>query len=492
MGTLAPLTTFDSDGWIAPGGTNPYVTTGNFERGMGWNPVTKNLVLPSRSGGNFVAIINGTTGAVVKTLDTTGVTGGTLPMMGAGVSNDGQIFVSNLQSGAVALSPYKIYKWSSENDTAAPTTAFSQVNPAVTTGAWRFGDAFAVYGSGTSLQFAAAGATTGTSNSLNNNGNFMVGKLDGSNTNTIYRAIPNTLTASNDYRLSLTFVDADTIIGNQGASAKLTDFVPATTLSNTGATISAAIGLGVADRPVDYTLLNGRALLATVNTQSSLISIYDITDPAAATLLVTGSTVSGVLTGNANATGGIHWGEALSPTSQVLYAMSTNQGIQAMVFTTAPEPTSYSTWASSKGLTGSPGFENGKSDDPDNDGYNNLTEFALDGAPLSGANDGKVIGKVATVSGSKVLTLTLPVRAQANFPAGTGDRVSDPIDGIVYRIEGDVNLSTFADTISEVTPALDAGLPVLSTGWTYRTFRAPGTIPTVPQAFLRVKISEAP
>jgi hypothetical protein len=157
-----------------------------------------------------------------------------------------------------------------------------------------------------------------------------------------------------------------------------------------------------------------------------------------------------------------------------------------------PEPTSYSTWASSKGLTGSPGFENGKSDDPDNDGYNNLTEFALDGVPLSGANDGKVIGKVATVSGSKVLTLTLPVRAQANFPAGTDDRVSDPIDGIVYRIEGDVNLSTFADTISEVTPALGAGLPVLSTGWTYRTFRAPGTVPTVPQAFLRVKISEAP
>ena len=339
MVTLAPLTTFGSNGWLAPG-SNSYVTTSNTERGLGWNPVTKNLVLPSRNGGNFVAIINGTTGAVVKTLDTTGVSGGTLAMMGAGVSNDGQIFVSNLQSGSSALSPYKIYKWSSENDTAAPTTAFSKVLPATTTGGWRFGDAFAVYGSGTNLQFAAAGSTTGTSNSLANNGNFMVGKLDGSNTNTIYRAIPDTLTASNDYRLGLTFVDDDTIIGNQGGSAKLTDFVPATTLSNTGATITAVIGLSAADRAVDYTLLNGQALLATVNTNSSVISIYDITDPAAATLLVTGSTVSGSLSGNANGTGGIQWGEALSPTSQVLYAMSTNQGIQAMVFQTVPELTS--------------------------------------------------------------------------------------------------------------------------------------------------------
>jgi len=31
----------------------------------------------------------------------------------------------------------------------------------------------------------------------------------------------------------------------------------------------------------------------------------------------------------------------LSPTSQILYAMSTNQGIQAMVFQAVPEPSTY-------------------------------------------------------------------------------------------------------------------------------------------------------
>jgi hypothetical protein len=351
QGTLSPLVTFGSNGWLAPG-SNPYVTTSNTERGMGWNPVTKNLVLPSRNGGNFVAIINGTTGAVVKTMDTTGISGGTLAMMGAGVSDDGAIYVPNLQSGSSAVSPFKVYKWLSESDTSAPSIAFSQVLPVTTTGGWRFGDAFAVYGSGTTLKFASAGSTTGTSSSLANNGNFMIGSLDGSNTSTIYRAIPGTLTASNDYRLSLAFVDADTIIGNQGTSAKFTDFVAATTLSSTGAIITGSVALGVADRPLDYTVLNGQALMAVVNTNSSLISIYDVTNPAAATLLTTGSTVSGALSANGNATGGLYWGEVLSPTSQVLYAMSTNQGIQAMVFQAVPEPSTYAVMAGAFAVIG--------------------------------------------------------------------------------------------------------------------------------------------
>ena len=339
--TLTALTTFGSNGWLAPG-SNPYVTTDNSQRGLGWNPVTKNVVLPSRSGGNFVAIINGTTGIVSGTLDTTGVSGGTLAMMGAGVSDDGAIYVPNLQSGSSALSPFKIYSWTGESDTNAPSIAFSQVNPQTTSGAFRFADAFAVYGSGTSLKFAAAGTTSsGSTAGLPNNSNFMIGSLDGSNTNTIYRNIPNTLTSSNDYRLGITFVDADTVIGNQGTSAKITDFVAATTLSNTGAIVTGSIAMGAADRPLDYTVINGQALLAVVNTNSSLISIYDITNPAAAALLTTGSTVSGLLTANANATGGLQWGEMLTPTSQVLYAMSSNQGVQAMVFQAVPEPSTY-------------------------------------------------------------------------------------------------------------------------------------------------------
>ena len=159
--------------------------------------------------------------------------------------------------------------------------------------------------------------------------------------------------------------------------------------------------------------------------------------------------------------------------------------------------TAYANWAALKGLNDSDAAHSSAKDaDPDGDGHNNLYEFAFDGNPLSAANDGKIVGKVATVSAAKVMTLTLPVRTGATFTASSGDQLSAPIDGISYRIEGDVALSPFADAITEVTggdaTAIQAGLPALSSGWTYRTYRAPGTVPTVPKAFLRAEISETP
>ena len=377
--SLVPLSTFGTNGWLAPG-SNAYVTTGNNERGLGWDPVTNNLVLPSRNGGNFVAIINGTTGAVTRTLDTTGVSGGTLAMLGAGVSDDGKVFVCNLQSGSSSLSPFKIYQWTSDSDANAPTVAFSAVNPATSTGSWRFGDAFTVTGSGTSLRFAAAGSTTGTSSSMPNNGNFMIGKLDGSNDNTIFRAIPNTLAASNDYRLGLTFVDSNTVIGNQGTSAKITDFdSTATTLSGTGATISGSVALNAAERPIDYTVIGGKSLLATINTNTSLVSVYDITNPASANVLVSGSATTGALSANANATGGVAWG-AVSGNSATLYAMSSNQGIQAFTFTLSSSLSwnaASGTWtngaASPSPWTGGGAFGNGDSVTFGSDGSGTVT-----------------------------------------------------------------------------------------------------------------------
>ena len=44
--SLSPLVTFGSNGWLAPG-SNAYLSTGNNERGLGWNPVTKNIVSPA-------------------------------------------------------------------------------------------------------------------------------------------------------------------------------------------------------------------------------------------------------------------------------------------------------------------------------------------------------------------------------------------------------------------------------------------------------------
>jgi hypothetical protein len=169
-------------------------------------------------------------------------------------------------------------------------------------------------------------------------------------------------------------------------------------------------------------------------------------------------------------------------------------GTGTLTVTTGPAASGYASWAAAKGLNDSDAaHSSAKAADPDGDGKNNLYEFAFDGNPLSGVEDGKVVGKIGTVGSDQVLTLTLPVRTGATF-SGTPAKVSALIDGITYRVEGANDLATFTDTITEVTggaaSTIQTGLPTLSTGWTYRTFRVAGTVPTVSADFIRAKVSE--
>ncbi len=127
-----------------------------------------------------------------------------------------------------------------------------------------------------------------------------------------------------------------------------------------------------------------------------------------------------------------------------------------------------------------------KSADPDKDGLSNLLEFALDGDPSAGAAAGKVVSAIHEGH----LTLTLPVRAGATF-TGSGPLTSDPIDGLVYVIEGSGNLSTFDAGVEALLSALSDGLPDLSTGWEYRSFRLATPISDAAGGFLRTDVSDA-
>lgn len=153
----------------------------------------------------------------------------------------------------------------------------------------------------------------------------------------------------------------------------------------------------------------------------------------------------------------------------------------------------YLGWAAENGLT--VGVNDGKLQDPDNDGVANVVEFATDGDPLSGEANGKIRSIITDVdSGAPVvnaLTITLPVRAGAVFN-GPGDQVSDSVDGILYRIQSSTDLSDFTSSnVTEVTDnaaiLTELSLPALSgAGWTYRTFRAPGTPGTDAKEFIRI------
>ncbi|MBL8754533.1 MAG: DUF4623 domain-containing protein [Planctomycetes bacterium] len=323
--TLTPLSTFGTNGWIAPG-ASPYVTIGNTERGLSVNPTTGNLLLVSRQNvagvSNNVRVLNGVTGADQGGFDATGIAGGTFPVNMVDVDANGAIYVCNLS--ITLTTNFKVYMWPSEaaGPTTPPITIFDGLS-----GVTRTGDAFAVHGGVTSAAvFAAAGSNAVSAS------NFATGLLDGSNAATAYLSVGGTLAGSNDYRLGLTFVDADTVIGNQGANGRLTDFDSTTATATLAATINVG---GVARRALDYTVIGGRALLALVDTNSSNVTVLDITDPLNPVQMAQANATVAPLTANGNGTGAVAWGP-VTGNSALLYAMSSNQGIQAFTFTMGP------------------------------------------------------------------------------------------------------------------------------------------------------------
>lgn len=146
----------------------------------------------------------------------------------------------------------------------------------------------------------------------------------------------------------------------------------------------------------------------------------------------------------------------------------------------------YADWASGFGLAGG---DADKGADPDNDGRINLLEFATNDNPTSPSASGKVRARVENVSGSDVLVITLPVRDGATFSGVTAQEAT--IDNLTYSIEGSDDVDDWNLVISEVTPALTANpaLPALDAGWTYRTFRTPGSVDIDPEDFIRLKVT---
>ncbi|MES2660910.1 MAG: autotransporter-associated beta strand repeat-containing protein [Verrucomicrobiota bacterium] len=142
-------------------------------------------------------------------------------------------------------------------------------------------------------------------------------------------------------------------------------------------------------------------------------------------------------------------------------------------------------WIAGFGLVGDDALPGA---DPDGDGRKNFVEFALNGIPNSGAASGKERSFVTTVSGDVALTYTIPVRTGAAFSGLTSQTATQ--DGITYQIQGSDNLGGWdAMVITEVTPALSEDLPDLDEGWTYRTFRTPGTVSADPTDFIRSRIN---
>jgi hypothetical protein len=334
---LTPLATFGGgDGWLSPGeGGYGFLGNGNFERGLAYG--NGHLYLVSRTGGTNLRILDPVTGTDgsgndLGFLDTTGISGGTFAVDMVAVGGDGVIYVGNLQAttnpGGGAF--YKVYSW--VNEASAPAVAYS--GDAGITGA-RIGDDLAVIGSGSSTRLAA-----GFNNSPSisgNNGYSIIDPTAGTATAVAFTGTPPN---AGDFKLGITFTDSSHVIGGPTSVYRYTSF------SGTAGTLLASPALthpggSTAERLMAYTTMGGRGIVAVQSTGDSHVSIYDVTDPTAPQFLTEGNNVVQLgLSTNPNATGELAWGAATNDGngtySQNLYAMSTNQGIQAFTFTLTP------------------------------------------------------------------------------------------------------------------------------------------------------------
>jgi hypothetical protein len=331
--SLVPLSSFGGgDGWLAPFDRS-YLTVDHTQRGLAYNPTTGHLLVVNRAGGLSVNILDGLTGEDVGTLSGVGsLSGGTFAGSMIGIGEDGAIYVANLTTDAT-VSPFKIYRWENEA-AAAPTLAYSGVPLA---GA-RIGDTLDVIGSGASTQLVAGyGSTPAVAG---NNSFALFGTSDGVNYNATHVTIASSPPNGGDFRLGITFRDDDTVIGSQ-TGHRLAHIVDVT--GSTGTLYASFATEGAANNPMDFAVVENLPLLATVNTNDSRLFVYDITEPFDMVdpnpNIAVATTTTPPHNANVNATGQVKFG-AITGTTAILYALDTNNGIQAFELTLTPPPPS--------------------------------------------------------------------------------------------------------------------------------------------------------
>jgi hypothetical protein len=347
--SLVPLATFGGgDGWREPfeilAGDTPgtdsqspgldynYLKIGNLERGLAYNPTTDHLILVSRSAaGNGIRILDGMTGVDIGALNQGSgiISGGTFTTDMIGVADDGAIYVGNLTTNTTTTA-FNIYRWADESST--PTLVYSGAPLA---GA-RIGDSLDVIGSGAATQLVAGYGNTPT---VAGNNSFALFKTtDGLNFSATHVDVASAPPDAGDFRLGITFQDADTVLGRQPASPGSVPNPNVRVVDVSGATgtlVGSYLTDGSGLNGMDFAMIQSKPLLAMVNINSpSNVFVYDISDYATH-VDVAEATAATTHDPNGNGTGQVKFG-AMSGNTAIVYAMNTNNGIQAFTLTLDP------------------------------------------------------------------------------------------------------------------------------------------------------------
>jgi hypothetical protein len=323
---LQPKTSFGGgDGWLAPADAT-HLQGASLQRGLTYNATNNHLYVVDRNGGNFIRVLDGSTGALLGSLDMTGVTGGTFAINMIDVDDQGIIYAANL-NGDTDASVLKVYRWATEAST--PTVAYDSSASPVANGAdIRIGDDFAVIGSGASTRMVTGGNIATAAGNPGDNAFVLLTTADGLNYSAAVQDFVGTEPGNGSLRLGIDFIDADTIIGRQAstpANGIVADFV-----GNVATQIALAELTQQFEAPLAIDRVNG--LLATVQTTTSDVRLYDISNPDVPVLLDT-KNLTTAFVANGNGTGDLKFGNGM------LYVLNTNNGIQA--FNVIPEPASF-------------------------------------------------------------------------------------------------------------------------------------------------------
>ena len=319
--SMQALTTFGSNGWLAPAS---FATggTGDAIRDLAFNPVTGNLLVATSTTAIPVNAVTGTFGTALLTGGT--ITGGARGFNTVAVTSDGVIYGGNLSTNSTT-SPYKVYRWADQ--AATPTLHYS--GNAGLAGA-RIGDDLAAFGAD-ATGFLAAGF--GSSPSVAGNNSYTT--VNTGSSGGAAAAVAYTGGAAGDYRLGITIADANTVLGTQAQIVRQVSFL------GTSGTLDFSTTLNVlTERGLLYFTAYGTPLLATQEWGSgattNTVRLYNATNllSAGSVSFIQSINLTTSTNANGNAIGGIAYGEVNG--TPTIYALSTNNGIQALQI--VPEP----------------------------------------------------------------------------------------------------------------------------------------------------------
>lgn len=301
--------------WTVAAGSRDYITaTADTQRGLGYDPISKRLIVPSRAPTNGIHTLDAATGADLGELDMTGVgPAGNFVINMAGVADDGVVYVCNLiLSGA--SDNFAIYRWSDATNGIGflPSLAY-YANP----GIGRLGDTLAVRGAGVNTEIIA-GCNAGTNIALFNT-------ADGSTFSFVNIAVTNLpldSQANGFARLGIAFGPTNTFWAkSSGFQLRLVRYDVA---AGTGEVIATHANPPGSVSPIGADNINGFIAGIGVGQIPHNISLYDVT--ASGTPALIDREFYAANNVNGNGTGAV----AFDIAGGRIFSLSSNNGLLAL------------------------------------------------------------------------------------------------------------------------------------------------------------------